>query len=220
MYSVVLMAALTTGSATPAWGLLGCHGCWGGCHGCYGGGGGCWGGCRGGFGGCWGGCRGGYGGYACNGCYGGGYACYGGYGGCYGWTGGGCYGCYGGWTGVSNYAPTPRRPVDKLPPPKPAEEKKTSADGRARVIVELPGDAKLYVDDQLMKSTAPPRVFKTPSLEQGETYYYMLRAEVVRDGNTRSERKRVLVQAGKEVRVSFPELESVATTRAEAKTKH
>jgi hypothetical protein len=40
MYSIVLMAALTTGGETPA-----CHGCWGGwgggCCGCWGG----WGGC-------------------------------------------------------------------------------------------------------------------------------------------------------------------------------
>jgi hypothetical protein len=77
MYSMVLMAALTTGSVAPE-----CHR-WGGCCGCYGGyGGGCYGGCYGGYGGCyggggWGGCYGCWGGYSswgCCGCYGGGFA--------------------------------------------------------------------------------------------------------------------------------------------------
>ena len=84
MYSVVLMAALSTGGEMPAFGhrggCCGCYGgCWGGCYGCSG----CWGG------GCWGGgCRGWHGG------------CRGGWGGCWGCSGcWGCGGCYGGWGG-------------------------------------------------------------------------------------------------------------------------
>src|SRR5437763_9618707 len=52
MYSIVLMAAVTAGPDTTAFGRGGCHGCSGGCYGggCYGGGyGGCYGGgCGGG----------------------------------------------------------------------------------------------------------------------------------------------------------------------------
>src|SRR5262245_25630690 len=80
MYSVVLMTALTAGSATPAWHH--CGGCWG-CGGC----GCCCGGCGGG---CNGGCFG-----DCYGCFGGGYGD--GYGGGYS-DGYGCWGGYSNWS--------------------------------------------------------------------------------------------------------------------------
>ena len=49
MYSIVLMAAVTAGPDTTAFGRGGCHGCSGGCYG-----GGCYGGGYGGCSGCWG----------------------------------------------------------------------------------------------------------------------------------------------------------------------
>jgi uncharacterized protein (TIGR03000 family) len=236
MYTVVLMAALTAGSSTPAWGW-GCHGgCGGGCHGglglfrgCHGGSGGCWGGyggCSGGYGGC-------YGGYG--GCYGGGYTCYAGYGlacyGCYGrsgcYGGGGCYNGYGlgctGSSGVPAYAPAPVSPSvappgkqapEVVPPPK--KEDKSASLSQARLIVELPADAKLYVDDRLMRTTSERRIYNSPLLEAGQTYYYILRAEVVREGQTLSDTKRVLVHAGDVIQASFRGLESAATARAQA----
>jgi uncharacterized protein (TIGR03000 family) len=82
MYTVVLMAALTTSPAVPDFGhRRRCSGCCGGYSGC----------CGGGYGGCCGG-----------GCYGGGY------GGCHGGGYGGCCGgaAYGAWGG-SPYAAMP-----------------------------------------------------------------------------------------------------------------
>ncbi|HEV3083243.1 MAG TPA: TIGR03000 domain-containing protein [Gemmataceae bacterium] len=235
MYSVVLMAALTAGTNTPAtcFGLFschGCHGCWG-CHGCYGSG--CHG-CYGGYGcyGCYGcnGCRGswgGYGGYgACYGCYGC-YTSYAGYygGGCYG---GGCNGCWG--NGGSPYAPRtpaygPPPPAgERIPPPAGAPgapgkmpEKKSGTGTEARLIIELPADAALYVDDQLMKSASAHREFKTPSLEQGATYYYILRAELMVDGQKHTQTKQVLLRAGEVIETSFPDLQRVVTTQTSAR---
>jgi uncharacterized protein (TIGR03000 family) len=229
MYSVVLMAALTAGTSTPSWGW-GCHGChggFGGCHGCHG--------FLSSWHGCHGGCHGGYGcsGSSCHGCYGSSYGCYGG--GCHGSYGYGCYGsaysgCSGsgctGCHGMATYAPAhvsppAAPPGGQMPEPVPApkkEEKKTSSLDQARLIVELPADAKLYVDDRLMQTTSERRVFNSPRLEQGQTYYYVLRAEVVRDGNTQSETKRVLVHAGEVVQASFLDLGGVATVRAEETT--
>ncbi len=86
MFSMVLMAALTTGSDLPDFGRRGGRGCSGGCYGGMG-----YGGCYGGMG--YGGC---YGGMGYGGCYGGGYRM--GYGGCYGGMGWG--GCYGGGYGM------------------------------------------------------------------------------------------------------------------------
>jgi uncharacterized protein (TIGR03000 family) len=178
MYSMVLLAALGPSPMIPD-----CH-FRGGCHGCRGGG--CYGGCYGG------GC---YGGGCYGGCYGGG--CYGG--GCYG---GGCYGggCYGGYA-----APVKKMPAgEAVPPPK---EKKNvdeeAALNRARLIVELPADAKLFIDDKPTTSTASVRTFLTPDLERGKSYMYTVRAEVMLDGQPVSETKTVGVTAGNISRLSF-----------------
>lgn len=227
MYSVVLMAALAAGSSTPSWGwgCHGCHGCWGGGHGCHGFFSGSWGGhgCHGCYGG---GCYGGYGGCsgcyasACNGCYG--YGCYGS--GCYGCYGPSCNGCHAAAahapaTMTAPGAPSAPSAPESVPPPKKEEKKeegKSASLNQARLIVELPADAKFYVDDRLMQTTSERRVFQSPRLEQGQTYYYILRAEVVRNGETFSDSKRVLLHAGEVVQASFRNLERMAAARAPA----
>jgi len=148
---------------------------------------------RGGYCGCYGGCWGG-----CYGCYG----CYGCWGGGYGWYGG-CYGCYGGVKVVANQAA-----------PKQVAATSTT---RAKLVVELPEDAKLYIDDQLMKTASGKRTFSTPTLDRAQAYYYMVRAEVVRDGKTYSETKRVIVRAAETAQALFPE-EQLVQAENEVKT--
>jgi uncharacterized protein (TIGR03000 family) len=232
MYSMILMAALTSGGSTPDCHFrCGCHGGYGGCYGgCYGGGcWGGWGGCHGCHGGCWGS---GYGA-----CYG---TCYGGWGagvyGCVGSWGYGCWGsayaCYGSWAHGPGYygsgyetmtpgglAPiynpgTPMPPAgETLPKPKPDGKNGTSlAPNRARLIVELPADARLYIDDRAMKTTSGRRTFHTPDLQAGQTYYYVLRAEVVRDGKPLREERRVILRAGDVVRTDFTSLAPAEAT--------
>src|SRR5215813_13219947 len=139
MYSLVLMMALGNGATAPGIdiyqpkevaslashghtlnrrGCYGCSGCWG-CHGCRG----CYG--CGGCHGCWG-CWGCYGG--CHGCWG----CYGGW--CYGC--GGCYGgyAYGGYASIG-YATNYGSALVAMPT-------------TATIVVSLPADAKLSVEDQ------------------------------------------------------------------------
>jgi uncharacterized protein (TIGR03000 family) len=236
MYSVVLMAALTTGGVAPD-----CHRC-GGCCGCYGGGygygSGCWG-CYGGCYGCFGGCGGCWGGWG--GCYG----CWGGYSswGCMGCMG--CMGCYGGGYGVGGYGVggfgvgggvygTPSYPGMIGPGGtttpmgeglgNPTENKKDGKSGkngtmlpnRAKLVVELPANAKLFIDDMPMKTTSTVRSFNTPSLELGQAYYYMVRVEAVRAGKPVSETRRVIIHAGETARADFKDLE-VDTVRTAAK---
>jgi uncharacterized protein (TIGR03000 family) len=206
MYSVVLMAALSTGGSAPDFchhnahaGYLSCT-----CTGCYGG--------------SYYGAGYGYGG-GCYGYGGGGWGCYGG---SWGWGGAidyncfgchGCYGCYGGFgcTGFNPYGPNPAAP-EMIPAPKPDEKKRDGGTGsvapdRAKVVVQLPAGAKLYVDDQPIKTSSDYQSFNTPRLEPGQTYYYEVRAEAVRDGKTVVESKRILVRPGQEVSVAFPKLE-------------
>jgi uncharacterized protein (TIGR03000 family) len=210
MYSMVLMAALTTGSNAPDCGLLhgrfGCHGnsscngCSGSCYGCNG-------------------CYGGASSYNYRGCYGG---CYGGaYGGCYGgayYSPMSCHGCYGcggyGWGG-STYAPLPVMPPaggTEVKPEKDTKDKESAVPAKAHLIVELPADAKLYIDDQLMKSSnATKRTFSTPALQGGQSYYYDVRVEAVRDGKTYEGSKRIIVRAGEQIHASFNDAETGST---------
>jgi uncharacterized protein (TIGR03000 family) len=113
-------------------------------------------------------------------------------------------------------APTAPETVPPIPAPPPAGGKKTTSvtPERAQLVVELPTGAKLFVDGNPMKSNATTRTFNTPPLEPGQAYFYMLRAEVVRDGQTISESQRVIVRAGETARASFPNLQGTDTATA------
>ncbi|HXG08360.1 MAG TPA: TIGR03000 domain-containing protein [Gemmataceae bacterium] len=198
MYSVVLLMALSGGAETPAFGRCG------GCNGCYGCAGWC-GGCRGGlFGGkaCKGcrGCHDCHGYVVCHGCYG----CHG-YVVCHGCAGYVCHGCAGyvchGCAGHPHAPPPPPKPMPK----KDKEEKPTAAP--ATIIVNLPADAKLMVDDTPTTSTSSTRVLVSPVLEPGRDFHYTLKGEIIRDGRPVVATQRITVRAGEETRVTleFPE---------------
>ena len=202
MYGVVVMAALAASGEAPDFHKhnSGCYGCYG--YGCYsagygyGYGHGC---CS-----CWGGAC--YGSYSCAGCYGG--ACYG------SWSCWGCSGCWG---------TTPYFRMYDGPTMPPADPKKTGGSGqltpgtdRARLVIEVPADAKLYIDDQLMKTESAKRVFSTPALDPKATYYYILRVEVAREGVTHSESRRILIRAGDEVKEAFTETSIAAASKLPA----
>jgi uncharacterized protein (TIGR03000 family) len=230
MYSVVLLMAFSGSADAPALGHHGCSGCYGGCYGdcygnCYGNCNGCCGGghsCHGGgfFGGH--GCNGGHHHGHQNGCCGGCYGCCGGCYGCYGCTGyscGGCYGCTGyscgGCTGYScggcygGSAPVvvPAAPVTPPPPEKKddkKDDKKTeevNAPAAATILVELPADARLMIDDAATTSTSESRVFVSPELTPGKAFQYTLTAEIVRDGRKLMATERITVRAGEQTRV-------------------
>jgi uncharacterized protein (TIGR03000 family) len=191
------MAALTTSVDLPDRGGRG--GCCGGCYGgCYGGG---RGGRRGGCHGCCGGCYGG-------GCYGGGYGgCMGmGYGGCMGMGyGGGCYGsgyggCYGGGGMMMQGGMTT---PEKAPTPKTKPSKETMLPAPATILVALPADAKLLIDNEATTSTGTSRVFQSPVLNAGKEYHYTLKAEAVRDGKPVKAEQVVSVRAGETTPVTL-----------------
>jgi uncharacterized protein (TIGR03000 family) len=86
-----------------------------------------------------------------------------------------------------------------------------AATAPAHVTVRLPENARLFVDNVAYPQTTATPTFDTPGLEPGRTYFYTLRVEVPRDGQTRSDRRRVEVQAGKQVEVDFSDLTRVAS---------
>jgi uncharacterized protein (TIGR03000 family) len=180
----------------------------GSCYGCYGGWGSCYGGCYSywgsfyntGYG--WG--SGSGSGYGCCGCWGSGYACYG--------------GCYGG-TAYPVGIPVESAPVTTPPAPSNGKKPSTALPTPAKLIVEVPAEAKLYIDDRPMKTPSSRRTFTTPNLQPGQAYYYIVRAELVRDGKPFSQTKRVIVRPGEEVTASFRDLGTENTARADA-AKH
>jgi uncharacterized protein (TIGR03000 family) len=93
---------------------------------------------------------------------------------------------------------------EKIPPPKPGgKEDEAQLAAPATILVSLPAEAKLTIDGAATQSTAATRVFASPELQPGNEYYYTLRAELVRDGQTVVSTKRVAVKAGDETSVSF-----------------
>jgi uncharacterized protein (TIGR03000 family) len=209
MYSVVLMMAMTTGGDVPD-GILHHGGCGG--HSCSG------------YAAPACGCSGHAApAYSCTGgsCHGGhhflggglfhhrGHSCHGGcsgvvYAGCTGSMG---YSCTGGSSGCTGgtMAPPAGKPGEELKKmPKEEDKKKTGmAPAPATLIVSLPADAKLIIDDTTTTSTSTERVFVSPTLTPGTDYNYTLKAEVVRNGKTVKVEEKVVVRAGQETRVTL-----------------
>lgn len=109
----------------------------------------------------------------------------------------------------------PQKAPEKVPAPKTTGgEKEVAVPTPATIVVSMPAEAKLLIDDAATTSTAAVRVFASPSLEPGKDFYYTLKGELVRDGQTVLTSQRVKVRAGEETRVQleFP-LTSVVALR-------
>ncbi len=241
MYSVVLMTALATASASPQFGNRhGCH-AYSACHGCYSTSSGCYT------------YRAPVHGYGAAG------GCYGYHGGCYSafgvvqyvdpaHQGGGCTGCYGCYGGHSCYGipvPIANIPVvrthDPFPPINPPDKKKGVKDAeevappkekprpggkddkkpqeensqaRAKVRIDVPVGGKLFVDGRHINVAPGLRTFQTPMLTAGESFYYDVRIEVERNGLLNREERRVIVRSGEDVAVRFENLTPSGTTTA------
>ncbi len=211
MYSVVMMMAMAGAPETPAFGFRR-NGCDGGCRGYSAG---CCGyvdncGCGGGRGGLFGrrhrGCVGGCGGYTAGcGCCGVMNNCCHASCGCCGQmnccnTCNACDAC-GGCGGVA-----PAMPATPAPPAMPPKDSKPTAMNAApaALVVSLPADATLTINGVATSQTSDVRRFATPTLTAGQTFYYTLTAEVVRDGQTLTSVQTVTVRAGETTAVSIP----------------
>jgi uncharacterized protein (TIGR03000 family) len=86
------------------------------------------------------------------------------------------------------------------------------ASAPAQVTIKLPSNAKLYIDNVACPLTSGTRVFTTPSLPANKKFYYSVRAEVVRDGQTLTENQQVVVEAGQQVTATFNKFAPVTTS--------
>jgi uncharacterized protein (TIGR03000 family) len=76
------------------------------------------------------------------------------------------------------------------------------ASNTAYLTVNVPDDAKVYLQDQLMTLGGTQRRFVTPQLPAGSDHVYTLRVEVVRDGQTITKTTQAPVAVGQEVEVT------------------
>jgi uncharacterized protein (TIGR03000 family) len=97
--------------------------------------------------------------------------------------------------------PPPPKGEQLKTPPKPAKEVMVPAP--ATIVVSLPAEAKLMIDDHITQSTSTTRVFASPNLEAGREFYYTIRGELTLDGQTVTTSKRVAVHAGEETRIQL-----------------
>jgi uncharacterized protein (TIGR03000 family) len=117
-------------------------------------------------------------------------------------TGGGYYaptGSYGPPMSSGYYAPPPGTAPDNYQSFYNAPQGNNSA----TLIVKLPADARLTIDDQPTRSSNTPRVFVTPPLQPNHEYTYHLKVSVMRDGKEVTEAKDAKVRAGQRTEVSI-----------------
>jgi uncharacterized protein (TIGR03000 family) len=118
-------------------------------------------------------------------------------GGSYG-SNGGSYGSVGGLFLGSNVA-APSADVNMLASTSLVAPVNT---GVAYLNVNVPADAKVYLQDQLMTVGGTQRRFVTPQMQNGVQHVYTVKVEVVRNGQTIAKTAQAAVAAGQEIGVS------------------
>ncbi len=106
-------------------------------------------------------------------------------------------------------APMPPANGNEAPEPPAAARANTGT-----LTVNVPADAKVYVNGQATTSTGAARSYVSRGLRNGFKYAYEVRAQVVRDGRTIEEVKTIELRAGEVSRLAFDlnAAEAVATT--------
>jgi uncharacterized protein (TIGR03000 family) len=98
------------------------------------------------------------------------------------------------------------RPVPQLPAPQPGPRPvpQLPAPQPGKVLLDLPADALLIVNDRVAKTAS---VFTTPSLEPGKATVFTFEAVVVRGDKCSTRIKRLSLRAGEEVRLAYADME-------------
>jgi uncharacterized protein (TIGR03000 family) len=93
-------------------------------------------------------------------------------------------------------APPGTTPEKLKKPPTEKEKIGLAAPASATILVNLPADAKLLIDNEATTSTGDSRLFVSPTLNPGREYHYTLKAEAVRDGKPVTVERVIAVRAG------------------------
>ena len=88
-------------------------------------------------------------------------------------------------------------------PPAPAAAGQTRPAGDATLTVNVPSDARVFVNGVKTTSVGSERSYISRGLQSGYDYTYEVRAEIERDGKIVEETKKVSLMAGRTARVAF-----------------
>jgi len=121
--------------------------------------------------------------------------------------------------------PSVPAPAPPAPAPAPGDKKETSlrnVDGM--LAVEVPADAKIFVNGQETSSTGEIRQYISRNLQPGYNYTYEVKAEIIVDGKTVTDVKTVDLKAGEVAKVAFnlapaTKVETSLTVRVPANAK-
>ncbi len=90
------------------------------------------------------------------------------------------------------------------PVPAPKQQEEGAAPGRnSKIVVSLPADAKLFVDNVECPLTGGVRTFNTPDLDPARVYMYTMRVELARDGQTVRDAQQITIVPGVDIQVNF-----------------
>ncbi|MFZ1933239.1 MAG: TIGR03000 domain-containing protein [Thermoguttaceae bacterium] len=90
-----------------------------------------------------------------------------------------------------------------VPTPTPPKTSSFSTENSGVLTVSVPYDAKVTVNGRLTKATGSRRQFISFGLQPGLSYKYVVKAEVVRDGQTVEDTRTVSLTAGQIESVAF-----------------
>ena len=105
-----------------------------------------------------------------------------------------------------DYRGSVRNPVyyHAAPVTKPAPPPIMQGEKVAHILVEVPADAEVWIEDQKTQQGGASRWFISPALEANLVYEYRIRARWTEQGQQVEQTQRVRVQAGERPTVSFP----------------
>lgn len=81
----------------------------------------------------------------------------------------------------------------------------TTEKSTARFVVNVPAEARVFVDGEITKQSGPLRTFRSPVLEQGVTYAYKVKIEFDRHGEVVTDEQVVNFQAGDVFKLTLPQ---------------
>ncbi|MBP3960222.1 TIGR03000 domain-containing protein [Gemmata sp. G18] len=109
-------------------------------------------------------------------------------------------------TSTTPAAPASTEPTKAEPPVRESPAAPTGTGDRATITVKLPPGATLYVDDRKSPSKDAVRQFATPPLPANREFAYLLKAEILRDGQPETLTQKVPFRAGERITVDFTSL--------------
>lgn len=129
-----------------------------------------------------------------------------------------------------NPPPPPMNPPvdgDPLPPmgDAPVEDGTSLRRADGTLVVEVPADAKIYVNNRLTSTPGEVREYVSKNLIRGYNYTYEVRAELEIDGKTVTETKKIDLRAGQHQKLAFnlnpaaSEVETSITVKVPANAK-